>query len=69
MLEGLRVARALEAATGIPLRFCSMLKELVGAFGASQGTVDKLPILAMERHIVAPFARKPRGSRRRSTVV
>ena len=69
VLEGLGVARALEAATGIPLRFCSMRKELVGACGASQGTVDNLPMLAIERHIVAPFARKPRGSRRRSTVV
>jgi hypothetical protein len=69
VLEGIRAARALEAVTGIPLRFCAMLKELAGTFREPQRTADNLPILAMERHIVAPFAPTPCGARRRSTVV
>lgn len=69
VLAGIRAARELEAATGIPLRFCAMLKELVPLFGESGRAADGLPILAMERHVVAPFAPKPLGARRRSAVV
>lgn len=69
VLGGIRIARALEALTGIPLRFCAMLKVLTGAFGEPERIANNLPILAMERHIVAPFAPKPCGTRRRSTVV
>jgi hypothetical protein len=67
--EGIRVARELEAATGIPLRLSAMQRRLAEAFGGPGGTADQVPILAMERHIVAPFAPRPWGSRRRSSVV
>jgi CobQ/CobB/MinD/ParA nucleotide binding domain len=67
--EGIRAARELEAATGIPLRFSAMQRRLAEAFGGAGGSVDQVPILAMERHIVAPFAARPWGSRRRSSVV
>jgi hypothetical protein len=66
---GIRSARDLEAATGIPVRFCAMQRGLAEAFGGPDGTADRLPILAMERHIVAPFAPRLRGARRSSTVV
>jgi len=69
VLDGIRTARALEAASGIPLRFCVMLEELAGTFGGPEGHADSLPILAIERHIVAPFAPMPRGAMRRSAVV
>jgi hypothetical protein len=69
VLNGIRAARTLEASTSIPLRFCAMLEELAQTFGGPEGRVDQLPILAMERHIVAPFAEKPRGAKRRSAVV
>ena len=67
--EGIRAARDLEAATGIPLRFCAMQRHLAEAFGGPRETVEHVPILAMERHIVAPFAPNPPGARRRSSVV
>jgi hypothetical protein len=66
---GIRSARDLEAATGIPVRFCAMQRSLAEAFGGTDGTADRLPILAMERHIVAPFAPRLRGARRSTTVV
>lgn len=66
---GIRAARELEAATGLPLRFCAMPRRLAGAFGGPQALVEQLPILAMERHIVAPFAARPPGARRRASVV
>ena len=69
VLEGIRAARALQAATGIPVRFCAMLPDLARALGGTEGRAEGLPILAMERHIVAPFALRPRGARRRSAVV
>ena len=67
--EGIRTARDLEAATGIPLRFSAMQRRLAEAFGGPQAVAEQLPILAMERHIVAPFAARPPGARRRSSVV
>jgi hypothetical protein len=67
--EGIRAARELEAATGIPLRFSAMQRHLAEAFGGPGGAAEHVPILAMERHIVAPFAPRPLGSRRRSSVV
>lgn len=66
---GVRTARELEAATGIPVRFCTMLGELTAAFGGPHGVVDRARILAIERHIVPPFGQKPSGSARRSAVV
>jgi len=67
--EGIRAARDLEAATGIPLRFCAMQRHLADAFGGPAKTAEHVPILAMERHIVAPFTPSPLGARRRSSVV
>jgi hypothetical protein len=66
---GIRAARKLEAASGIPLRFCAVQLHLARAFGGPEGHAEGLPILAMERHIVAPFGSKSRGAQRRSTVV
>ncbi len=66
---GIRAARELETATGLPIRFCAMQRRLADAFGGPQATVEEFPILAMERHIVAPFAARPPGARRRSGVV
>jgi hypothetical protein len=67
--EGIRAARELATATGIPLRFCAMQRQLTEAFGGPQGTAETLPILAIERHIVAPFMPSPLGARRRVSVV
>ena len=69
VLGGIRAARELEAATGISVRFCAMQHHLTRAFGGPEGHAEGLPILAMERHIVAPFASKPRGAHRRSAVI
>ena len=66
---GIRAARELETATGIPLRFCAVPQELARLFDAQARTADDPPMLVMERHIVAPFAPWPSGPRRRSTVV
>ncbi len=67
--EGVRAARELERATGLPIRFCAMQRRLAEAFGGPQAVVEEVPILAMERYIVAPFAARPPGARRRSGVV
>ena len=67
--EGIRAAREMEAATGIPLRFCAMQRQLTDAFGGPQGTAEALPILAIERYIVAPFRQSPLGARRRVSVI
>ena len=67
--EGIRAARTLEAMTDVPLKFCAMERRLAEVFGGAGESVERVPILAMERHIVAPFDRIPRGSRRRSDVV
>jgi hypothetical protein len=66
---GIQAARELGAARGIPVRFCTMLAELAGGFEASQGSGDRESILAIERHIVPPFGKKPSGAARRSAVV
>jgi len=67
--EGIRAARELEAASGIPVRFCTMLEELAVAFGGPHGVADRERILAIVRHIVPPFGKKPSGAVRRSAVV
>ena len=64
--QGVRVARQLGGATGIPVRFCAMLKALVQAFEASEEAASRLPILALERHIVPPFAVASGRAHRRS---
>ena len=66
---GIRAARELETATGLPIRFCAMQRRLAEAFGGPHAVAEQLPILAMERHIVAPFAARPPGARRRYSVV
>lgn len=66
---GICAARALEEAIGLPIRFCAMERHLAEAFGGSAGTAERVPILALERHIVAPFVSRPLRARRRSSVV
>jgi len=66
---GIRAARELETATGLPIRFCAMQRRLAEAFGGPHAVAEQLPILAMERHVVAPFAAQPLGARPRSSVV
>ncbi len=66
---GIRAARDLEAATGVPLRFCAMRRDLAEAFGGPAGTADAVPILSIERHVVPPFVSRPIGARRRAGVV
>jgi hypothetical protein len=46
--------------------FCAVERRLADAFGGPHGTAESVPILAMERHIVAPFGHRPAWSRRRS---
>ena len=64
-----------EALNDLPMHYCpgcthGVIHRLVAeAFGGPDGTADRLPILVMERHIVAPFAPRLRGVRRSSTVV
>jgi len=67
--QGIQAARELEAATGVPVRFCAMRRDLADAFGGPQGAADHVPILAMERYIVASFARSALGAGRRSSIV
>lgn len=67
--EGIRVARDLGDRCGLPVRFCAIMAPLAGAMGGPEGTVDNLPILSLERHIVAPFIERPAGAKRRSSVV
>jgi len=57
--HGIREARGLEAATGIPVRCCAMLHRYVREFGGASGTLEGLPILALERHVVPPFGLLP----------
>jgi hypothetical protein len=46
-----------------------MRRDLADAFGGPQGAADHVPILAMERYIVASFARSALGGGRRSSIV
>jgi len=66
---GIRSARDLEAATGIPVRFCTMQHGVgrgVRRAGRSGGPSADPGNGATHR---GPFAPKPRGVRRSSTVV
>jgi len=56
VLGGLAAARELAAATGIPVRFCAVLRRLVGAL-ESQGC----PLLPIDRHVLPPDKRRRRG--------
>lgn len=67
--EGVRAARELGEICGLPVRFCAIISSLAGEIGGPEGTVDNLPILSLERHIVAPFIERPAGAKRRSSVV
>ncbi len=69
ILAGVRAARALEAATGIPLRFSAMLDEFAPHVREMAQTEDTLPILEMERHILPPFVARPRGPGWRAAAV
>jgi hypothetical protein len=57
--EGLRAARALEATSGLPLRFLALLAPLAPALGPAD--VDDLPVLPLTRYIRAPFEPGARG--------
>ncbi|MFB3818514.1 MAG: hypothetical protein ACE147_12670 [Candidatus Methylomirabilales bacterium] len=59
--DGLRAARALEAATGVPLRFAAMLAPLAGELAGPAGGLDGLPVLPLTRYIRAPFEPGARG--------
>ncbi len=58
--EGLAATAALAAATGIPVRFCAILKRL--ASGACDAAV---PVLPIERYLLPPEAPRVAGRRRR----
>ena len=58
--EGIAAALALAAATGIPLRFCAILKRLAGTAAG----VD-VPVLPIERYLLPPEAPRLQGRRRR----
>jgi CobQ/CobB/MinD/ParA nucleotide binding domain len=53
---GLAAARELSAATGIPVRFCTALRRLVG----SLADLD-CPLLPIDRHVLPPEKRPRRG--------
>lgn len=59
--EGLRAARALEAASGVPLRFAALLAPLAREMGAPGDGLDGLPVLPLTRYILAPFEPGARG--------
>lgn len=67
--HGLQVARDLEAATGIPLRFGAALARLAWAFPRAAGTSEIPAMLFLERYILPPFGARPPGAGRRSAVV
>lgn len=67
--DGIRAARALGAATGIPVRFCAVLAALAPALASPGGLADPVDILALERHILPPFLPRPGGTARRPAVV
>ncbi len=67
--DGIRLAKALEQSTGIPLRCCAVQAGLAQAVSGPDGTLDGITILSLERHIVAPFAKQPPGSRRRADLL
>jgi hypothetical protein len=66
--EGIRAARALEAATGIPLRFCAVAETVTPAFGEAGARAEGVAILPLTRHILPPFQLRAHGARLRSTV-
>ncbi len=58
--EGFAAALTLAATTGIPVRFCAVLKRMVGAL-----TGTDVPILSIERYLLPPEAPGMTGRRRR----
>jgi hypothetical protein len=54
--SGLAAARELSGATGIPVRFCAVLRRLVDSLGG----VD-CPLLPIDRHVLPPEKRSRRG--------
>jgi hypothetical protein len=60
--EGLRAARALESATGVPLRFAAVLAGLAREMEAQADGLDGLPLLPLTRYIRAPFEPGARGT-------
>ena len=58
--EGLEAARALAGSTGIPVRFCALLKRMEGTL-----TEMDVPVLAIERYLLPPEAPSMSARRRR----
>ena len=53
---GLAAARELSASTGIPVRFCAVLRRLVDSVGDAD-----CPLLPIDRHVLPPEKRPRRG--------
>jgi hypothetical protein len=66
--DGIHAARALEAATRVPLRFCAVAEGVLPALGKPGPEADGVAILPLTRYIVAPFQPRPSNARRRTTV-
>ena len=66
--DGLELANAVADATGLPVRFVAMLARLVGDDGGPRGA-GGLPWLPLVRQLTTPLEPRPRGLRRRSSVV
>ena len=58
--EGLEAARTLAGSTGIPVRFCALLKRMEGTL-----TGMDVPVLAIERYLLPPEAPSMSARRRR----
>jgi len=58
--EGLEAARTLAGSTGIPVRFCAVLKRMEGTL-----TGMDVPVLAIERYLLPPEAPSMSARRRR----
>jgi hypothetical protein len=58
--EGLEAAHALAGSTGIPVRFCALLKRMAGTL-----TGMDVPVLAIERYLLPPEALSMNARRRR----
>jgi len=65
--EGLEMARAVSRETGVPVRFCAALRDLLASLDPHTDIFDSCPVLPLVRHILPPHAR--RGRRRRRVTV
>ncbi len=63
---GITLAESVGAATSLPVRFCGVRADLAEA---TRLRAPRMPLLAVERHIMPPLDLRPPGSRRRSSVL